>query len=162
MPVDVVTRIVIERPVSAVSAFTADPDNAPRWYVNIKSVEWQTPRPLRMGSRVAFGAHFLGRPLSYVYEIVELTPGVRLTMRAADGPFPMTTTYEWRAAGTSRTEMTLRNQGEPHGFSMLFAPFVSIAMRRANRKDLARLKAYLEQGVISTPGRAGAVSGSVM
>ena len=42
--------------------------------------------------------------------------------------------------------MTLRNRGEPSGFSKLAAPLMAAAMRRANRKDLARLKAKLESG----------------
>jgi hypothetical protein len=41
--------------------------------------------------------------------------------------------------------MTLRNRGEPAGFSRLAGPLMAGAMRRANRKDLQRLKAILEQ-----------------
>ena len=145
MAVDVSTEIVIDRPRAAVAEFAADPDKAPEWYVNIKSVEWRTPPPLSLGSRLAFVAQFLGKKLAYVYEIVELTPGARLVMRTADGPFPMETTYTWEDAGEGKTRMSLRNRGQPSGFGKLVGPVMAAAMRRANRKDLARLKALLEQ-----------------
>jgi hypothetical protein len=142
--VDVVTETVIRRTPEEVAAFAANPDRAPEWYVNIKAVEWKTPPPLRVGSRVAFVAHFLGRRLEYTYEIAQFIPGQRLVMRTAQGPFPMETTYTWEGTAGG-TRMTLRNRGAPAGFSKLVAPFMAAAMRRANRKDLARLKALLEQ-----------------
>jgi uncharacterized protein YndB with AHSA1/START domain len=144
MPVDVRTEIVIERPRSRVAAYAADPSNAPEWYVNIKSVEWQTPPPLAEGSRLAFVAHFLGRRLVYTYEVSELVPGERLVMRTAQGPFPMETTYTWESVGENTTKMTLRNRGEPRGFSKVVGPLMAAAMRRANLKDLTRIKALLE------------------
>jgi uncharacterized membrane protein len=142
--VNVSTDILINRPVPAVAAYAADPDNTPAWYINIKSVEWKTPRPLRVGSLVAFRAQFLGRALAYTYEVVEWIPDRRFAMKTADGPFPMETTYTWSAEGDA-TRMTLSNRGEPKGFSAWVAPFMSVAMRRANRKDLALLKRVLEQ-----------------
>jgi hypothetical protein len=145
MPVDVLTEIVIDRPRERVAAYAGDPSNAPEWYVNIKSVEWKTPPPLAVGSRVAFVARFLGRRLAYTYDFVEWVPGVKLVMRTAEGPFPMETTYTWESAGEGRTRMTLRNRGEPAGFSKIVAPLMAAAMRRANQKDLARLKALLER-----------------
>jgi uncharacterized membrane protein len=145
MAVNVSTEIVIDLPVPAVAAYAANPDNAPRWYVNIKSVEWKTPPPLTIGSRVAFVAQFLGRSLAYTYEVVEWIADRRFVMKTADGPFPMETTYAWSAEGAA-TRMTLTNRGEPTGFSAWVAPFMAFAMRRANRKDLAKLKQVLEQG----------------
>ena len=144
--VDVVTETVINRPCAEVAAYAADPSHAPDWYANIDSVEWLTPPPVGVGSRLAFVARFLGRRLAYTYQIMELVPGERLVMRTAQGPFPMETTYTWRADGAERTRMQLRNRGEPAGFSALVAPFVARAMRRANRKDLAALKNRLENG----------------
>jgi len=145
MAVDVLTEAVIHRPVDEVAAFAADPANAPRWYANISSVEWETPPPAAVGSRIAFVAHFLGRRIAYTYEIAELVPGSLLVMRTAQGPFPMETAYTWEAVADG-TRMTLRNRGEPSGFGSITAPLMARAMRSANRKDLAALAALLEGG----------------
>jgi uncharacterized protein YndB with AHSA1/START domain len=144
MAVDVLTETIIDRPRAEVAAYAADPDRAPEWYANIDSVEWKTSPPLAQGSRVAFVARFLGRRLEYTYEFVELTPGERLVMRTAEGPFPMETTYTWEAVGERSTRMTLRNRGEPAGVFRLAAPLMAAAMRRATQKDLAKLKSILE------------------
>jgi ligand-binding SRPBCC domain-containing protein len=144
MAVDVLTEVTIARSIDEVSAFASDPDNATAWYANIQSVVWQTSPPLTVGSRIAFVARFLGKRLAYTYEIVAFSPGERLVMRTAEGPFPMETTYTWEALSDSETRMSLRNQGEPKGFSRVVAPFMESAMRRANKKDLAQIKRILE------------------
>ncbi len=142
--VDVCTETVIRRPCHEVAAYAGDPTHAPDWYANISSVEWRSPPPVAVGSRMDFVATFLGRRLAYTYEVAELEPGRRLVMRTADGPFPMETTYTWTPVDDG-TRMTLRNRGRPSGFSALVGPFMAAAMRRANRKDLAALKAWLER-----------------
>jgi hypothetical protein len=143
MHIDVLTTVLINRSIADVSQYAADPDNAPLWYENIKSVEWKTPRPVQIGSQIDFVAHFLGRRLAYTYEIVDLVPGRRLTMRTPGPPFSMETTYIWENEN-GVTRMTLRNQGTPSGFSAVLAPLMSLMVRRANRKDLALLKRRLE------------------
>ena len=145
MSVDVQTTMVIDRPVEEVAAYAIDPTNAPEWYANIESVRWETPPPPALGTRVTFIARFLGRRLEYTYEFVDLVNDERLTMRTAEGPFPMETTYTWTPVSSGATRMSLRNRGEPAGFSKVIAPFMAPAMRRANRKDLAQLKTILER-----------------
>lgn len=147
--VDVSTETVIQRPRDEVASYAGDPGNAPTWYVNIKSIEWASEPRVEVGARMAFVAHFLGKRIAYTYEIVELVAGERLVMRTAEGPFPMETTYTWEALDAGRTRMTLRNRGEPRGFARITAPLMTAAMRRANRKDLARLKALLEGGSVT-------------
>jgi uncharacterized membrane protein len=142
--VDVRTEIEIDRPRTEVAAYAADPDNATAWYQNIRSVEWKTEKPLAVGARVAFVAQFLGRSLTYVYEVSEHVPGERLVMSTDEGPFAMETTYTWDDTAGGATKMRLRNRGEPSGFSKVAAPMKAAAMRRANRKDLQQLKAILE------------------
>ena len=147
MPIDIQTQTLIARSPEAVAAYACDPDKAPEWYANIRTVEWVTEGPLQLGSRLAFVAQFLGRRLAYTYEVVDYEPGARFVMRTAEGPFPMETTYTFEAVDTpegEQTRMSLRNRGEPTGFSKLVAPMMASAMRKANAKDLARIKEILE------------------
>jgi uncharacterized protein YndB with AHSA1/START domain len=143
--VNVQTEILIRRPSSEVAEYTANPDNAPRWYGNIHSAQRLTAGPIDIGSRVAFTARFLGRDLSYTYEVVEYVPGEKLVMRTAQGPFPMQTTYTW-AEVSGGTRMTLGNTGKPSGFSKLAGLFMAPMVRRETRKDLQKLKSILEAG----------------
>jgi uncharacterized membrane protein len=160
MGIDVTSAITIDRPPSVVADYAGDPGRAPAWYVNIRSVEWLTPPPLAVGSRLAFRARFLGRELAYTYEVVDHRPGERLTMRTADGPFPMETTYTWEPSGAGGTRMTLRNRGEAPTLGGLGGPVVAAAVRRATTADLRQLKRLLEKGTIEdATGPAAAASG---
>jgi uncharacterized protein YndB with AHSA1/START domain len=144
MAVDVQTEIEIDRPREAVAAYVSDPSNATEWYVNIKSVEWKTPKPVAVGSKMDFVAQFLSRRIAYTYEVREFVPGEKIVMSTDQGPFAMETTYTWEDAPGGGTRMTLRNRGEPTGFGKIAAPVMARAIRRANQKDLQTLKGILE------------------
>lgn len=152
MPVDVESLIEISLPRDEVASYACDPDNATVWYENIKAVEWESPRPLAVGSQIGFVAEFLGRRLVYTYEVTEFVPGERFVMRTAEGPFPMETTYTWEDTPGGATRMALRNRGEPAGFARIAAVVMVRAMRRANRKDLRRLKQILECKAVRSNG----------
>jgi polyketide cyclase/dehydrase/lipid transport protein len=141
---DVVTEIEIDRPRKEVAAYAIDPHNATTWYRNIERVDSKSPGPLRVGSLITFEARFLGRTLAYTYAVRELEPHERLVMATAEGPFAMETTYEWSDTSSGGTRMILRNRGTPSGFSKWGAPMMIAAVRRANRKDLRRLKEICE------------------
>ena len=141
--VDVLTEILIDRSLREVSRYASDPGKAPEWYENIISAEWRTQGLLKLGSEIAFTAHFLGKKLSYTYKVVEMSEH-RFVMKTAEGPFPMETSYEWEQVSDNCTRMKLRNRGNPSGFSKLVAPFMAIMMRKANMKDLKKLKSILE------------------
>lgn len=142
--VDVITSILIDRPLPVVAGYTMDPLNAPAWYRNIRTVQRLDQGSFGVGSRTAFEARFLGRDLSYTYEVTTLLQDQELVMSTAQGPFPMRTTYKFESVSSTATRVELRNDGEPHGFSKLLAPLVQTMMRRANMADLRALKKTLE------------------
>ncbi len=138
------TAIIINRPRLAVAGFAADPQNASAWYTNIRSVDLLTTPPLRKGSRMAFMVKFMGEELAYTYTVSEYVPGKVMVMEAADGFFPIQTTYLWDSITEEGTKMTLINQGFPQGFSKWMTPVMSFMMKYYNRKDLKKLKRILE------------------
>lgn len=142
--IEVSTEIVINKPIKVVADYVSNPDHAPDWYVNIKTIEWETEPPIRIGSKMAFKAQFLGKTLAYTYECTEWIPGQKLVMTTAQGPFPMTTIYHWQALSDSQTKMTLINKGQPKGFARVMQPLMKSAMKKANQKDLEKLKHLLE------------------
>lgn len=145
MSVDVSVTTTIDRPRGVVAAYAGDPSNAPTWYRRIERAEWKTEPPIALGSQIEFQARFLGKDMVYTYEVVELSADL-LVMRTAEGPFPMQTEYTWTSDGETTTSMTLRNHGMPSGFSKVFAPLMSVAMKKAMTEDLAKLKTLLEAG----------------
>ncbi|CBT77055.1 conserved hypothetical protein [Glutamicibacter arilaitensis Re117] len=142
--VDVSTSIVIDRPRSMVTGYAMNPLNAPNWYQNIHSVRRLEQDGFSLGSRTAFEARFLGRNLSYTYEVIRFSENEELVMATAQGPFPMRTTYRFEAIAPTATRVHLRNDGEPTGFGKLVAPLMETMMRRANMADLRALKGILE------------------
>jgi len=146
MAVDVSVSIEIDRRRAEVAAYAMDPSTATTWYKNITAVKPTTPGPLAPGYKAAFEARFLGRILSYTYEVVEFDRGRLLVMRSSDSPFPMETTYLFGDTASGGTAMTLCNRGEPTGFGRWMGPIMAPSIRRANRQDLRRLKAILEGG----------------
>lgn len=141
--VDVRASIVIRRSRGVIAAFTSEPLNAPRWYTRIRSAVLDTPPPFAPGSRATFRARFLGRDLEYTYECTVLRVGRELVMGTTEGPFPMETSYRWEDVEDG-TRMTIRNRGNPTGFSRLASPIIAYAMRRAMQQDLENLKLILE------------------
>ena len=110
---DVTSEIVIARSRGEVAAYSSDPDNATAWHINITAAQWKSPKPVAVGSRFTFTARFLGRALSYIYEVADLEPETRFVMPGAKGQFPMETAYLWEDGPNGTTKITLRNRGEP-------------------------------------------------
>jgi polyketide cyclase/dehydrase/lipid transport protein len=133
--IDVSTEIDINCSRKKVAEYSANSDNAPKWYVNIKAAKWKTPKPLQVGSQIVFKARFMGKALVYIYEIAEYAAEQKMVMKTIMGPFPMETIYTWKSIDGNITRMSLQNKGNPGGLSKLFTPLFSLAIKNANNKE---------------------------
>ena len=146
MEIDVVSEIEIAVSRERVAQFAADPANATSWRQIFEEAEPEHVGSPQVGYRVVFVSKVLAGKLIYTYQVVEHVPGERLVMRTEDGPFPVETTYAWQDAGDGATRMTLRTSAAPKKHTTkLSVRLMAKAMRKADAKDLAKLKAVLER-----------------
>jgi Polyketide cyclase / dehydrase and lipid transport len=149
--IDITAEVAIHRALRDVAAYMIDPAHDPEWIGGVREARMETPPPLAVGSRVARVAHFLGRRVEYVNEVVELDPERVLDMRSVRAPFPMRVTYSFEAgadaaAGGAGATTVVRNRvrGAPGGFFALFGPLLAPLVKRSVQKDLERLRDVLE------------------
>jgi hypothetical protein len=145
MSLDVVATMEISRPPEVVAAYQFDPANDPTWIGGVRTSEPLTEGPLTVGSRVRRRGAFLGRPIEWVMDVVELVPGRTLAMHAVRSPFPMDVTYALEASAVGTTAR-IRIRGEARGMYGVLGPLTPWLVRRSVQSDLRRLKRAVEAG----------------
>lgn len=90
-------RITIERAPDEVFAFVTEPSNHPLW----SSVEASeiVDDELRIGAQIRTVGRFLGRKLEFTSEVTQYDPPKTIRMKAVDGPFDVTESYQVEATG---------------------------------------------------------------
>ena len=141
--IDVSSHIQIRRPRDEVGAYALNLDNARKWVGNLSSLEWITPPPLAVRSRIRLVTELFGHRLIAAYEIVSLAPAERLVL-CAERPFPMEVRYTLESITATSTHMTVRGRADPGGFLSLLTPMIADELRESYRGDLLRLKRILE------------------
>jgi uncharacterized protein YndB with AHSA1/START domain len=142
--IDVTAEVRVGRPPREVAAYMTDPANDPEWIGGLREAHLQGDPPLRVGSRVARVASFLGRRLEYVNEVVALD-AAQLDMRSVAAPFPMRITYSFMPEDDGgATTVRNRVRGEPRTFFALLGPLLAPMVKRSVQKDLGRLRDVLE------------------
>jgi hypothetical protein len=143
MAIDVTAESTIARRREDVAAFAMEAENDTRWIGGISSARRLTEGPTAVGTRVERVAHFLGRRIEYVMEVVELVPSERIVMRSIKSPFPMKVTYSFEDAD-SATVARVRVEGGAEGFYRIAGGLMAPAVKRNIHSDVKRLKEIME------------------
>jgi len=137
MSVDITARVHIDRDPAAVAGYMTDPAHDAEWIGGLREAELLGDPPVAVGSHVRRVAHFLGRRVEYVNEVLALDE-TQLDMRSIKAPFPMRITYRFEPAAQGGTDVANHVRG---GGPRLFNPLV----RRTVQRDLERLRDLLER-----------------
>lgn len=146
MSTDVTVEVRIQAPRDEVAAYATDYTNDPEWIGAIREARLVTEPPFGVGAQVERTGSFLGRPLQYVNEVVELDPARRLVMKSVKAPFPMTVVYEFEddRDREGASVMRIRTTGDASGAYKLAGPLLNQAVKRGVAGDLKRLKERVE------------------
>ncbi len=137
-------EIVINKPILEVSNYASDPTNSIKWCKRIISVQWKTPKPIQLNSKISYKSKFMGGLISYTYEVVFFQENKKLMVKIKEGVLPLSTTFHWNSIDENSTIMTITTVGKPKMFSSILSPFVSLVMKQRSQKDLKKLKETLE------------------
>ena len=143
---DVTATLTIDRPPEAVAAYAFDPGNDPAWIGGVREIERISSGPTSVGSQVIRRGSFMGRPLEWLMEVVDLVPARRIALHAIRSPFPMDVTYTLEPSGANgrSTRTSIGVQGSASGFYGLAGPLLPRMVRSSILGDAKRLKRLVE------------------
>jgi carbon monoxide dehydrogenase subunit G len=135
--------ITIDRQPDEVFGFLAHRSNDSVWMASVKESTWLDPdEPLHVGRRGRMVQKIMGRRSEYIDEITDFEPGHKIAHRTVEGPMDLNTACltEPDGGGTRVTVVAETDTFVRGPFAVIANPIVAGLVRRAFRRDLARLK----------------------
>jgi hypothetical protein len=140
--IDVFADVLIAASPADVAAVMFDPAREPEWIGAVQSIEL-IDAALVAGARVRHQGRIAGRDVSWISQVSAVHFPHKLTMEISAGPFAGVLDYSV-ARTADGTVARVRNAGDFDIGMPLPAALVAGEVRAALAKDLARLKALVE------------------
>jgi hypothetical protein len=122
-------------------------DRAAEWDPSVREGELLTPGPVRLGSRFRIVVDVLGRGVPLVYEVVELTPGRRISFHAETAGVVSHDVLSF-VPGADGTVLVYDARLDLKGPSRLLSPLVALAFRRIGDRAAAGLRLWLDAATV--------------
>jgi uncharacterized protein YndB with AHSA1/START domain len=135
-------EIDIDRSPEEVFAVLTDVSRLPEWQRSVVTAEMDGPAGV--GAKLRETRKMMGREAKLVSEVTEYDPPHRFSVRAIEGPIPMTVTHTLEPSGGG-TRLEVVGEANPKGVMRLAAGKMQKSAESEFRGDLERLKALLEQ-----------------
>ncbi|HSE70294.1 MAG TPA: SRPBCC family protein [Nocardioidaceae bacterium] len=145
MALDVRRERIIALPPAKVADYAMDWRHDHEWTQGITEAELTRPAAdggFGVGAQVTRTAHFLGKRIDYVLEVVGHEPPRLLDMRSVAGPMPMHVTYRFDEH-PSGTLASIRVRGDASTYYRIAGPVMAAMVGRNLGKDLRDLESHL-------------------
>jgi uncharacterized membrane protein len=134
----------VARPAPEVFEFFSDATNNPHWQAGMVSCTWTTDPPIRVGSRYAQVARFMGREIRSRFEVTEYEPGRRIRIETLESTFPIQVNRRVEPIDAASCMVNAEITGGPRGIWRLFEPLMARRAQKSVDADYDRLKELLE------------------
>lgn len=144
--IDVSTKLVLSQTRERAAEYALELDNAPRWIDGVKSVEWKTPKPVAIHSKVILHADASGKK-GITYQVILFEPAYAIRFKSTDATYPTEFTISFEdgeEAGTCKAAMRMKQTIT--GLSSVAEPLVKIGLKKSVAKSMVALKAAVERG----------------
>jgi uncharacterized membrane protein len=141
--INITVRTEIDVPAATAFAYVADFSNNAAWQSGVRSTQWTSTSPVRMGS--TYNQQVEYRNITTSYEITAIEADRSITTESRDGATVATTvTRTVDPLGESRCRITVDLVGRPSGFRRFVKPILVRMVRDSIESDYRRLKRQLE------------------
>lgn len=137
------TSILIVRPIEAVFAFVAEPENLPGWASRTYDIRKTSAPPIGVGTTFVGVGRFLGQRIESPQTVIEYEPHGRYAIKSSSGPLNFVFRYSFESVAEN-TRIVCRGEVEPSNFFKLAEPIFISAVKWLCETDLSRLKNLLE------------------
>ncbi|MBT3784054.1 hypothetical protein HOF92_03690 [bacterium] len=140
--IQVEVEIEICRNPIEVFEYISDFSRNPEWQSGMKEAHFLTEGPLRVGTRYAQVAKFLGKRIESVFEVTAFDPGKLVSAKSVEGSFPISFCRTVEPTGAGARVKTLV-EGDASGFFKFGGSLLAKMVESAIRKDYKNLKKLL-------------------
>jgi uncharacterized protein YndB with AHSA1/START domain len=139
----VVTEIVVDRPIGEVFAFVTDPRNDPQWWRGVREVRIVTSGD-PVGTEYEQVTHLFGQRFVARIGLTEHDPPHRAVLTAVRSAVPFTATYSFEPVDAGRTRFRMTATVAVAGAYRLLGPVFLPLLRHRTRSYFRVLKHVLE------------------
>lgn len=137
------TSILIARPIEAVFAFVAEPENLPKWASRTYDITKTSAPPFGVGATFTGVGRFLGQRIESPQEVIEYEPHMQYAIKNSSGLLNFVFRYSFEPM-EGGTKIVCLGEVQPSAFFKLAEPIFVSAVKWLCETDLSRLKNLLE------------------
>lgn len=141
--INIISSILIERPVKQIFDFMSTPENDFQWQYGTLASARISEGASQRGTAFRSIGHLMGRRIQSTFEVTEYEPNRKYSFKSLSGPLQSCTSYTFEI-DKGVTQISISTQVNAINFFQVNQGVLEKGMKKQLKENLARLKDLLE------------------